>query len=241
MIYVVLSDIHGNIDALKAVVKSFPEKCDKMILCAGDIVGYGAEPGECIEVIRSLDAKSVLGNHDAAVIGKIDVSKFNETAARGIKWTMKRLSPSDRDYLNGLPFIYESKPCAVAHGTLQEPEDFIYLWNGGDAMRTFKLLNAKVCFVGHTHVSGVFKFKDGRVFQLYNDIVKMEEGAKYIINAGSIGQPRDGIRKACYCVYDTDKEEIEFRRIEYDVDTACARIINAGLPVEYGTRLLEGR
>ncbi|RKY42655.1 MAG: metallophosphoesterase [Candidatus Makaraimicrobium thalassicum] len=241
MTYIILSDIHGNLQAFESVISSFPKTDNSRIVCAGDVVGYGADPNECIELIMSLGAENVLGNHDAAVIDKTDISYFNENARKAVLWTRERLDRAGRDYLNGLPLVRENPSFTVVHGTLHDPAEFIYMQSGTEAMRTFEILNTKICFVGHSHVPGVFVYRDSGLYQSFERKISLEDGARYIVNVGSVGQPRDNDNRACYCVYDSSSGEIEFHRIKYDVISARERIISAGLPGALGDRLLFGR
>lgn len=241
MLYIIISDIHGNIQAFDAVVKSFPDVHGRHVLSVGDTVGYGADPVECVALMSTLGAENVMGNHDAAVAGKTDTSFFNEYAKKAVIWTKENIGQRERDYLGGLPYVKELPELTLAHGTLHSPEEFIYMMTGADAMHTFEVLRTKVCFVGHSHMPAVYILRDGQLFESWKKRFKLEKGASYIVNAGSVGQPRDGDPRACYCVYDTDKKEIEFRRVEYDVRSAHHAIIKAGLPRILAERLLEGR
>ncbi|MFC1644202.1 metallophosphoesterase family protein [Candidatus Omnitrophota bacterium] len=241
MTYTIISDIHGNLQAFDAVIKSLPEKNNTHIICAGDVVGYGADPDGCIEKMLALGAKNILGNHDAAVIDKTDIYYFNEYAASAVLWTKEHLSKAGREYLNALPLVLEEDLFTVVHGTLHDPEQFIYMVSAASAMHTFERLKTKICFVGHSHVPGVFIFRDGKVYQSFKKKIRIEKGEKYIINVGSVGQPRDNDSRACYCTYDPDKGEVDFYRIEYDIKLAREQIISAGLPQTLGDRLLYGR
>ncbi|MFQ5952331.1 MAG: metallophosphoesterase family protein [Candidatus Omnitrophota bacterium] len=241
MLYVIISDIHGNLEAFDAVVKSFPRTKEKEIICPGDVIGYGANPNECIDKITSLGAATIMGNHEAAVLGKTDISYFNPHAAEAVMWTAKHLEESGKDYIDNLPLIHEDSNFIMVHGTLHNPEQFRYMMTNVDAVNTFKILKAQICFVGHSHVPATFILKDGRISLSFKSKIKLEKEAKYIINVGSIGQPRDGDWRACYCVYDSKKEEMELRRVEYDVKTAQKKIIEAGLPRILAERLAFGR
>jgi len=241
VIYIILSDIHGNLEALEAVVESLGDIRGKKILCLGDIVGYGADPVDCLRIVRSMGAESVVGNHDAGVIEKTDISVFNENARAAVYWTMGILSDGDKDYLGGLPYLAHHEFFSACHGTLHDPERFHYMLGGADAMHTFEILERRVCFVGHSHKAGVFSLRQGKVFSVCKDSLVMEEGVKYIVNAGSVGQPRDADNRACYCVYDTDEGKIEFRRVDYDMKKAGKKIMKAGLPPMLAERLKWGR
>ncbi|MDD5634946.1 MAG: metallophosphoesterase family protein [Candidatus Omnitrophica bacterium] len=241
MRYIVIADIHSNIQALDSVVRSFSKLGGGKIICAGDIVGYGANPNECIEKMVVLGAETVLGNHDSAVLGRTPTSYFNEYAARALEWTKGQVAVSHFDYLNKLPLVIETGDLTLVHGTLHEPGEFNYMLAGSDAMHTFECMKNNICFVGHSHVPGIFAYKNGKIFELFKREIRVEPGVLYIVNVGSVGQPRDRDNRACYCVYDTDRFKLKFYRVDYDVKTARSSIINAGLPVMLGDRLLTGR
>ena len=240
MTYIIISDIHGNLEAFEAVIDSFPDAGERKILCTGDIVGYGADPGKCVDRVVSIGAKSVLGNHDAAVIEKTDISFFNTSAREAVYWTMGNLSRCGKDYLEGLSLVFEDPVLTMAHGTLHMPEKFIYMMTGAEAMHSFEVLKTPICFVGHSHVPGVFVLRDGRIFYSDNGRTRLEKGARYIVNVGSVGQPRDKDNRACYCVYDPEKKEVELRRVEYDIKRAQDKITEAGLPPALAERLSRG-
>ncbi len=241
MKYIILSDIHSNLQAFEAAIKSFPKEKGIPIISAGDVVGYGANPNECIEMVQSLKAVNILGNHDAAVIDRTDISYFNAHARDAVLWTKENIGQSALDYLQGLPLVLEEKLFTVVHGTLHDPEEFNYMMDWTDAMRTLEILKTNICFVGHSHVPDVFISAGGKLFRSHEKKVKIEDGSRYIINVGSIGQPRDNDSRACYCVYDSEKKEVEFHRVEYDVRSAHDSIIEAGLPVMLAERILVGR
>jgi diadenosine tetraphosphatase ApaH/serine/threonine PP2A family protein phosphatase len=241
MKYIVFSDIHSNLQALEAVAEDFVrQKADK-IFCAGDIVGYGAQPNECAALISSIASSSIAGNHEDAVLGRIDTTFFNEFAASAVAWTKENLDKKGYEYISGLPYVLAEGNMTAAHGTLHSPREFRYMLNCDAATRTFEEMASGVCFVGHTHVPGVFVYRNGNIYQTFSEKVNIEDNDKYIINTGSVGQPRDKDPRACYCVYDTDRSIVEFRRVEYDIRTARSKIVEAGLPQVLGDRLLLGR
>ena len=174
-------------------------------------------------------------------MGKADITFFNEYAARAIRWTIENIGQGEREYIESLPYTHRDDSFSISHGTLHHAEDFIYMVSAAAAMHTFEVLDTKVCFVGHSHIPGMYILRDGDVFQAPPGKVRLDKDAKYIINSGSVGQPRDNDNRACYCTYDTEKEEIEFHRVEYDAREARKRIIDAGLPEVLGDRLLYGR
>jgi len=241
MIYVILSDIHSNIQAFDAVVRSIPKEKDVCIICAGDIIGYGANPVECMNIIREERIKSVLGNHDAALVGKMDMSRLVPHAIEALNWTSTRIKKQDLDYLDQLPFVLSENEFQVVHGTLDVPEEFVYLTSAAEALRTFKVLKKRICFLGHTHRPGAYMEMDGKIYQFSKKEIILDDCANYIINVGSVGQPRDYDNRASYCVYYPTEGIVEFRRVEYDIKSAKRAIIKAGLPESLGERLLTGR
>lgn len=241
MIYILISDVHSNLEAFSAVVESFPRTKEKKILSVGDVVGYGADPNECVEKTVSLGAVNIMGNHDAAALGKTDISVFNPHAYEAAVWTQKHINEYSRDYLDSLPYVHKEDPFTLVHGTLDEPEAFRYMLTNVEAGRTFKIMETQICFVGHSHVPATFMMKEGKMALSFEKKFKLEDDTKYIINVGSVGQPRDGDWRACYCIYDSSKKSIELRRIEYDIKTAQKKIIDAKLPRILAERLAFGR
>ncbi|MBD3296844.1 MAG: metallophosphoesterase [Candidatus Omnitrophica bacterium] len=239
--YTVISDIHGNLPALRAVLDDMGHIPGNTILCAGDLVGYGADPGRVIGCLSDLGVRSVLGNHDAVVSGVRSASGFNPAARKAAEWTRRKLRNDHIRFLEQLPYVIREDSISVVHGTLHEPGEFIYMMTPVDAMRTFEVMSGRICFVGHSHVPGVYVLREGKLREYHPKKLKLHKGARYVINAGSVGQPRDGDSRACYCRYDEKEDSIEFRRVEYDVSRARKSIIKAGLPDSLGDRLLMGR
>ena len=241
MLYIILSDIHSNLEAFEAIEKTFPFEAGRKFVCVGDTVGYGSNPNEAVEKISALTDINVLGNHDAAALGKTDINRFNSHAREAAIWTQRELGNKEKEYLLSLPYVYKDELFTVAHGTLHEPKRFIYMMDELDAASTFEILKTRICFVGHSHVPGVFSLSRGKISYVSKKINKLKRDEKYIVNVGSVGQPRDRDPRACYSLFDTEKDTIEFRRIEYDIKTASKKILKAGLPKFLSERLFEGR
>ncbi len=241
MRYGIFSDIHSNLEALEAVIKAYQkEKIDKY-LCLGDVVGYGANPNECVGISGDLAELTVAGNHDWASLGLFSAELFSQDAKAAILWTSEQLSDASKVFLRNLKLTVSFDDFVLVHGSLNDPQDFNYLQNAFDCQATFRLLESDICFVGHTHVPVVFvKNSQGEI--RYEDIVKIkiEPGNKYVINVGSVGQPRDSIPHAAFCVWDTEKREVVIKRTVYDVFRARQKIIDKGLPEFLGNRLLIG-
>jgi predicted phosphodiesterase len=240
MRYGILADIHGNLEALQTVFGLYKEESIEDFLCLGDIVGYGANPKECLDIIREMKAVCVAGNHDWAVSGRLDPAYFNPAAKEAVFWTQKQLSSKDIDFLKNLELIFKNDDLILAHGTLSEPEHFHYMLSMSQAYETFCLMDRNTCFIGHSHCPQII-IQGGEEIRC-SDMLKAEvdSGHKYIINVGSVGQPRDGNSMAAYCVYDTEAHAVEVRRTPYDIKTAQKKILAAGLPVSLAARLAIG-
>jgi len=240
--YGIFSDIHSNLEALDAVIEAYREEKIDKYLCVGDVVGYASSPKECIEKIRMLAMITAAGNHDWASVNLISTDYFNPLAKEAVFWTQRNLDEEGRYFLEHLMLVYKNEDLTMVHGTLDEPGDFNYMTDGYIVSRTFELLETNICFVGHTHVPGVFiKSKDSRIRYQENSNINIKEDSKYIINVGSVGQPRDGNPKAAYCIYDSDKKNVQIKRISYDIQVTGKKIIAEGLPRFLGERLLIGR
>jgi len=240
MLHVILGDIHGNLEAFEAVIRSFPSGREYDINCAGDIVGYGADPAACVDRILSLRAGCVLGNHDAAAVGRVDTGSFNKYAKEAARWTKGILAGTAKDFLKNLRYVVDAGGFTVVHGTLHDAEAFHYMMTGVQAMKTFEVMENDLCFVGHLHVPGIFSLRDGKVLYSYRRLTRLREDTRYIVNVGSVGQPRDNDNRACYCVYDDSKKEIELKRVAYDIHLAQEKILACGLPSRLAERLSLG-
>jgi len=239
--YGIISDIHGNLEALETVIKELKAARIDSIFCAGDIVGYGANPKTCLDMIRDLKTVCVAGNHDWAVSGKFNPAGFNEVALRAVEWTRGQLTSEDLTYINSLGLVHKENGLTMVHGTLSEPEHFHYMVYLTDAEETMNLMDGFVCFIGHTHAPQIIVQEENEVKCLNELKVNMDPERKYLVNVGSVGQPRDGNPKAAYCIYDSENRSAEIRRTAYDVAKAQNKIIGAGLPEVLAERLAVGR
>lgn len=240
MKYALVSDIHGNLEAFTEVLKKIKEEECEKIVCLGDIVGYGANPRECIALVRENNMATIAGNHDFACIGKTNINYFNSYAKEATLWTRKITTDEDKKFLNNLPLVDYHENFTVVHGTLYSPELFDYIQTTYDAYLSLQLLESQICFLGHSHVPITF-FQGDLISYTLNPVVKIEEGVKALINIGSVGQPRDDNPRASFATYDTDKMEVEIHRVEYDVEKTMAKILKAGLPPPLAERLKYGR
>lgn len=228
----ILSDIHSNFDALAAVLEKIDSLQPDRIICLGDIVGYGAEPNECVEIIRRRSIPAVLGNHDQAVAGDLPADDFNDSAKAAVVWHRHRVSTDNAEFLRTLPLSIDEANALFVHGSPDHPEEFRYLLSHSDAAGSLPSFSQPVCFVGHTHRPVIFSER-GIEPMLYRDV-------RSIVNVGSVGQPRDGDRRGCFALFDSVQWTVELIRVEYDVQAARDKIIAAGLPKRLGDRLLVG-
>ncbi|MFC1645719.1 metallophosphoesterase family protein [Candidatus Omnitrophota bacterium] len=240
MRYAIFSDIHSNLEAFEGVLSAYEKEGIDKYLCVGDIVGYGANPKECIQIIRDKKITTVAGNHDWASSGRFDVTYFNPRAREAVHWTRKQLNTSEIDYINNLDLIYKEEGFCLVHGTLIKPERFEYLFELTDTKAAFEAMQSDLCFIGHTHSPVIFS-KDGEeiTYGKENNI-NIEPNKQYIINVGSVGQPRDGDSRCCYCIYDSDNKLFQIKRIKYDIESAQKKILDAGLPSTFANRLIVG-
>lgn len=239
MKYAILSDIHSNAQALEAVVNACLKEKVQAFLCVGDIVGYGAAPSRCVNALQRLKAISVAGNHDMAVIGRLDASYFTDEGKEAIFWTRSNISFEDINYLNGLKLVYKNNDLILVHANLKDPLRFDYIRDIAKSEETFDLMDKQVCFVGHTHAPAIFIKKNDKIYKSYDTEIELTAGDKYIVNVGSVGQPRDRNPMASYCIYDTFLQMLEIRRTHYDIASAQNEILKAGLPKILAERLLQ--
>ena len=233
-------DIHANLEALETVLADAEAQgCDSYV-CLGDIVGYNANPAECLKIVRDMDCPVVKGNHDEDAGGDHSLEMMNPVAAQALQWTRDQLNAEEREFLARMRMVRQVEDFTIVHSTLDQPNVWNYVTNKFDAMSNFSYQFTQVCFHGHTHVPRVF-VRGTRVQEVQPESIAVEEGMKYFINAGSVGQPRDGDWRASYCIYDLDAKLITFRRLEYDIKTTQEKIRAAGLPEALADRLEKGR
>lgn len=236
----IFGDIHANLEALDAVLAdAAAQECDSYI-CMGDIVGYNADPAACLERVRAMSCPVIKGNHDEDASGDHSLDSMNPVAAAALEWTRKQLSDEQRTWLRRLRLVRQVADFTVVHSTLDQPANWNYVTNRFDAMSNFSYQFTQVCFHGHTHVPRVYR-KGSKVEEVPAESVAIETDAKYFINVGSVGQPRDGDWRGCYAIYDLINQLVVFRRVEYDIEKTQSKIRAAGLPEMLADRLAEGR
>lgn len=238
----VLSDVHSNIEALEAVTKDARGWGASKYLVAGDVVGYGANPNECINLLKELAVSSIAGNHDWGVIEKTSISYFNYVAREAVIWTRKNLSLKSRRYLEDLPLTLTAEEISLSHANFIHPESWEYVLTLHQARKEFEGFSGLLGVIGHSHVPFIVHAsgKEGWAEQVKKESVKWDRHSRYLVNAGSVGQPRDGDPRACYLRVDLKAQTFTLRRVVYDVITAQRRIISAGLPQFLAERLAAG-
>lgn len=240
MKYAVIADIHANLEAFEVVLADTREQKCTHYCCVGDVVGYNANPKECLDVVRDMDMPCVKGNHDEYCSSEDDLEGFNPHAALAVQWTRKQLSDDDRKWLRDLKYVRLVASFSMVHATLDGPQRWGYVFDRLMAAASFSYQNTSVCFFGHTHVPVAF-VRDEVVRGGTYSKFKVEPGKKYFVNVGSVGQPRDGNPKAAYVIYDLDEGTIEIRRLDYDIPKAQKKILAAGLPTRLAERLTVGK
>jgi predicted phosphodiesterase len=237
-----ISDIHSNLEALTAVSKSLQNQGPDIVLFLGDIVGYGADPNECIEMVRDIADDILAGNHDWAAVGKSSTDNFNPTAKKALEWTQSRLTKDSNNFLSSLSLKGKMENFIYIHSTPFRPEEWNYIFSLSDAVQSFDNFSQSLCFVAHSHIPVTFvQTAGGDTAFVQNPQFKLRKGFRYIINSGSVGQPRDGNPLSSYGIYDTKKKEYMLIRVQYDIEHARRKIIDAGLPESLANRLIVGK
>lgn len=240
MKYAIIADIHANLEAFETVLDDCKAQQVTHYACLGDVVGYNANPKECLDMVRAMAMPCVKGNHDEYCSGETDLEGFNPHAAEAINWTRSQLTEDDRKWLRELRYIRLVANFTIVHATLDGPQRWGYVFDKLAAAASFTYQNTSVCFFGHTHVPVAF-VRDAQVRGGTYSKFKVEPGKKYFVNVGSVGQSRDGVPKATYVVYDLNEGSIELRRLDYDMATTQQKILDAGLPPRLAERLALGK
>lgn len=238
--YAILGDIHANYEALTAVLADAEKQHVTHFVCLGDVVGYNASPCECLQRVRELNCPIVRGNHDHYCAGDDELEGFHPVAAEVVKWTRQQLSREARDFLGGLAYMKRVETFTVVHSTLDAPDQWGYVFDKLEADASFAYQTTSLCFFGHTHVPLAFEKTDRVRVGLYSRI-RIMLGRKYFINAGSVGQPRDGDPRAAYVTFDMMSNEVQLHRVNYDLRLTQKKIRDAGLPERVASRLALGR
>ena len=241
MRYAVVSDVHSNIDSLDAVFAQLRD--DDALLCLGDIVGYGPNPNECVEKIRERATATVLGNHDVAAIDDFGLAYFNPAAREAMRWTQRVLTPENKAWLDSLGYEFRMPDFLLVHGA--PVNYFEYILDKPAAARAFAATDAPIIFIGHTHIAEVYTLRpDGAIEHAHlqqGGEVQLDEGSRYLINVGSVGQPRDLNPRASFAIYDSEARTVTITRFDYPIARVQEKIASAQLPDALARRLVVGR
>jgi len=243
MRYAIISDIHGNVEALHAVLDDIKKQSVDSIICLGDIVGYYPDPEKCIDLVKKNVDICVAGNHDYAAIGRIDTQNFTYHAFAAMEWTKQHLSDKGKDYLNSLPLIVDENQMFFTHSSPSNPQEWVYVFpDSEDAVfEAFNSLNNPLNFIGHTHWPSILIQENERITLHSDHFIKISNGFSYLINVGSVGQPRDFDSRSCYCIYDSDEMDVRIIRVSYDFRITQKKIRDHQLPLFLAERLEKGR
>lgn len=242
MRYAILADIHANLTALQAVLADMEKQggADE-VWCLGDTLGYGPDPHECLEIVRARCSLCVAGNHDLAAIGKLDISTFNQDAARAARWNGNQLTQDEISFLAGLPLKVEKGDFTLVHGSPREPV-WEYIMSAREAEENLTYFKTCHCLVGHSHAPIYFKFGESCSTGKPSAGTELKlADYRYIVNPGGVGQPRDSDPRAAYAVYDSEAGTLVFQRVSYDISAVQTRMQKAGLPLWLSERLSYGQ
>jgi predicted phosphodiesterase len=242
MRYGFFSDVHANLEALKVVVADFKkERLDK-IFFLGDAVGYGPDPNECTSVIEEVSEVKLMGNHDYAALGLIETNLFNPYASKAMEWTKSVLNEKSLRILSSFSMDHRFDRFYLVHSTPKEPQEWNYIFDLDDAEENFNFFKKQVCLIGHSHHPAIIKkYNDKHCFLQDEPSLQIEDGFRYIVNIGSVGQPRDGSAQACYLIYDVKQKWASLKRLPYDYEKTQAKMKKRGLPQFLIDRLALGR
>jgi len=240
--YAIISDIHSNLEALTTVLTHIENNKVDNILCLGDIVGYGPNPNECVELVKSNCSIIIAGNHDVACIDISEAKYFNSFAKQAIFWTGENLWDSSRSFISQLPLHEEIENVYLVHASPDNPADWNYVSSSVEAKFSFLYFSNQICFIGHSHVPLIYvKTDDNKVIEKKKDYLTIESNERYLINIGSVGQPRDNNPDAAYAILDTDKKEYQLVRLPYDYEETQQKMLEQKLPSFLIERLRNGR
>jgi predicted phosphodiesterase len=238
----IFTDIHSNLPALTAVLDDIRRCRATQMVCLGDIVGYGAEPMQCVEVVRKLRCVVIRGNHDEAAAHAKAMRGWNDMAREGLKYSRARLTVEEKKWLATLPLLAEVHNATLVHGSLDRPADFNYVADRAEAEAHFRHQERDIAFCGHSHVPGIWTCDGSGKLRHYTGEgrASVKSGGRVLVNAGSVGQPRDGDPRASWVMYLPDENAFEIHRVVYDIGRAQQSILNAALPPLLAARLAAG-
>ena len=242
MLYGICSDIHSNATAFKAVLESMRDNGVERKVCLGDIVGYGVDTDECVDLVRENMDFCLIGNHDSVAVKNESSEGFNPYAKQAIEWTQKHLSKESVAYIRSLPYIHEENDICFVHASPLSPADWVYVTDLEDALNAFDHFSERYCFVGHTHSPVIIASRPmaiPKILDEYEYVIANTE--RLLVNVGSVGQPRDRDPRACWCLLDTETKCVRLIRVEYDIRKTQNRMKKQGMPSFLIDRLSVGR
>jgi predicted phosphodiesterase len=241
--YGILSDTHANLEALEAVLRALDEEGVEEVVCLGDTVGYGAQPNECCDRVRAAARCTTLGNHDAAVTGRMDYSYYYDAARQALDLHASMLSDDNMDWLQGLAYARRDANAQFCHGSPVDLEEFDYIFTPEQAATCIPVWDelSPVTFIGHSHLCKAFAIGRSRVYEVITKEFEVHPEFRYVVSVGSVGQPRDHDPRASYAIYDSSTARFEYRRVSYDVAAAARKIVAHDRLVDsFGARLFVG-
>lgn len=238
----VISDIHSNIEALTEVLRTVETLRVDRLVCLGDVVGYGASVNECCDLIRANCEVTLLGNHDAAVAGRMDYSFYYDAARHALDWTANVISDVNLAWLKSLPYTYRIGDVGFSHGSPIEPRAYEYIFALEQARELTPYVEElpEITFIGHSHLCKAFAISEDEVNDVVAQKFPIRRGYRYLSSVGSVGQPRDYDNRACFVVCDTAERVVEYHRVEYDIEKSAQKIFDADLALNFGKRLFLG-
>ena len=244
MRFAFISDIHANLEALETVIEDIENQNIDEVICLGDIVGYGANPNECVDLVSKKCPVTLLGNHDAAAVDMLSTQHFNIHAKIAIEWTSQTLKKESKNFLSSLPLKTAKPSMTLVHATPYEPNMWYYITSLEEAAFNFQFFDTQLCLVGHTHIPIIIVLdKDKELYVHQDTFIKLSdvEGARLLINVGSVGQPRDRNPRSCYGIFDSDAGEFYYRRIAYSIEKTQMKMKKIKMPEFLISRLEDGR
>lgn len=235
----IISDIHANLEAFQTVLTYLQAENISEIICLGDIIGYGPRPNECVGLVQTHCQTCLMGNHEHGVLGLTDVHYFNQYAQDALLWTRRHLFQYHKAYLGNLPYSFAAGDALFVHSTPLQPEEWHYIFTAEEARQNLQRITHRLVFVGHSHIPMIFSYRSGAIGTGRVQL-NLEED-RYIVNVGSVGQPRDGNPRACFVIFDRDAHALEYIRLEYPVEKTHREILENHLPPFLAMRLLTGQ
>ena len=236
----IISDIHANLEALEVVMRDIELQQAEKVICLGDTIGYGADPIPCLELAEQRCDIRLMGNHEYAVLGKLPSQQINKTAKIALSWTQHQMEDNAMSRIAGLPMTASLNDLFFVHASPWEPDRWRYVLSVGEADAAFKSFDQRICFNGHSHLPMIFASSEDQIRVKAGHHFQPNEETRYIVNVGSVGQPRDNDPRACYVTYDTAEDEIEYHRVDYDIAKAQHKMRQAELPAMLIQRLQSG-